>query len=62
MWGYAVLIRLWVQLQRLKADRRAVTSIEYVLIASLVATVIIDGVTHIGEGLLVALQRAAAGL
>lgn len=35
----------------LKADRRAVTALEYGLIAALIATVIIGGVTTIGTKL-----------
>lgn len=42
---------LWVQMRHFRRDRRAVTAIEYVLIASLVATVIISGVTNIGGNL-----------
>ncbi len=36
---------------RLKADRRGVTALEYGLIASLIAVVIITGVTNIGTEL-----------
>ncbi len=35
---------------RLKADRRAVTAIEYALIAALIAVVIISAVTRVGTG------------
>ena len=64
MWrgGYAVLVSIWIQMQRLRLDRRAVTSIEYVLIASLAATVIIDGATNIGNGLGAAFHDIASRL
>jgi Flp pilus assembly pilin Flp len=42
---------LWDEMRRFRRDRRAVTAIEYVLIASLAATVIISGVTNIGGNL-----------
>ncbi|GLR65912.1 hypothetical protein GCM10010909_05900 [Acidocella aquatica] len=57
-----MLVSLWAEMQRLRQDRRAVTSIEYVLIASLVATVIIDGATNIGNGLGAAFSDIARGL
>lgn len=48
---YAVLVSLWDEMRRFRRDRQAVTAIEYVLIASLAAMVIIDGVTNIGGNL-----------
>ena len=43
----------WLQLKMdgLKADRRAVTAMEYGLIAALIAVVIIGGVTQLGNRL-----------
>ncbi len=38
-----------LKLHQLKVDRRAVTAIEYALIAALIAVVIIGGVTAIGS-------------
>jgi len=38
-----------LKFQTLKADRRAVTAIEYALIAALIAVVIIGGVSTIGK-------------
>jgi pilus assembly protein Flp/PilA len=37
-------------MQELKADDRAVTAIEYALIAALIAVVIIGAVTQLGNG------------
>ena len=47
MIGYATT---WLQLKmdRLKADRRAVTAMEYGLIAALIAVVIIGAVSQLG--------------
>ena len=39
---------LRISLQKFSADRRAVTAIEYALIAALIAVVIIGGVTQLG--------------
>ncbi len=41
-------IKAWLEL---KADRRAVTALEYGLIAALIAVVIITGVTTLGTSL-----------
>jgi pilus assembly protein Flp/PilA len=41
---------LAVRMQELKADDRAVTAIEYALIAALIAVVIIGAVTQLGNG------------
>jgi pilus assembly protein Flp/PilA len=38
------------KLNELKVDRRAVTAIEYALIAALIAVVIIGAVTNLGKG------------
>jgi pilus assembly protein Flp/PilA len=40
-----------LKLHDLKVDRRAVTAIEYALIAALIAVVIIGAVTSVGGGL-----------
>jgi pilus assembly protein Flp/PilA len=40
---------LAVKLNELKVDRRAVTAIEYALIAALIAVVIIGAVTSLGK-------------
>jgi pilus assembly protein Flp/PilA len=41
---------LALKLNELKFDKRAVTAIEYALIASLIAVVIIGAVTSLGSG------------
>ena len=41
---------LRVSLQKFSADHRAVTAIEYALIAALIAVVIIGAVTSLGTG------------
>ena len=41
-------IKVWLQL---KADRRAVTALEYGLIAALIAVAIVSGVTALGSGI-----------
>ena len=41
-------LKLWLEL---KVDRRAVTALEYGLIAALIAVVIITGVTTLGTNL-----------
>ncbi len=38
------------RLERLKLDKRAVTAIEYALIAALIAVVIISAVSTLGKG------------
>ena len=40
---------LRISFQKFSADRRAVTAIEYALIAALIAVVIIGGVTALGS-------------
>ncbi|HEY1856528.1 Flp family type IVb pilin [Acidocella sp.] len=42
---------LSLKLQAFNVDRRAVTAIEYALIAALIAVVIIGAVTLVGKGL-----------
>ncbi len=43
-------------------ERRAVTAIEYALIASIMAFSILLGVTHIGQSLRVMFSNVASGL
>ena len=47
------MMRAWYArtLQRLKNDRRAVTAIEYALIAAFVAAVIVGAATNVGKHL-----------
>jgi len=54
-----VYLMTWMQL---KADRRAVTAIEYGLIASLVAVAIILAVTLVGTDLGTVFGHVATGL
>lgn len=54
-YGYACSLPLW-------RERRAVTAIEYALIASIMAFSILLGVTHIGNSLTVIFNNVAAGL
>jgi len=49
-------------LNRLVADRRAVTGIEYALIALLIAAIIVTSVTDIGHELVVPFTTVAAKL
>lgn len=44
------------------ADRRGVTAIEYVLIASLIAVVIVVGVTLTGHGVSSSFNKVATGI
>jgi pilus assembly protein Flp/PilA len=53
---------LLVLLQNLKSDRRAVTAMEYGLIASLVAVVIIGAVTTVGSKLNAVFTAVGASL
>ena len=46
----------------LKADKRAVTAIEYALIAALIAVVIIAAVTGLGKGVSNTFNRVASEL
>jgi pilus assembly protein Flp/PilA len=49
-WSSAVML-LWVKLYlRLQLDQRAVTAIEYPLIAALIAVVILGAVSGLGKG------------
>ena len=54
----------WLQLKMdgLKADRRAVTAMEYGLIAALVAVVIITAVTNLGTQLSSTFTKVTAAL
>jgi pilus assembly protein Flp/PilA len=57
------MIRSYVQAAlALKTDRRAVTAIEYGLIAALIAVVIIVAVTSIGTNLTTTFNRVATEL
>ncbi len=49
-------LKIWIEL---KTDRRAVTALEYGLIAGLVAVVIIGGVTSLGKSLSVKFSLVA---
>ena len=49
-------------LQKFSADRRAVTAIEYALIAALIAVVIIGGVTALGNNAQTTFQNVAGEL
>ncbi|OYV37755.1 MAG: hypothetical protein B7Z81_05570 [Acidocella sp. 20-61-6] len=46
----------------LSSDRRGVTAIEYVLIASLIAVVIVVGVTLTGHGVSSSFKKVATGI
>lgn len=50
------------QLHCLKLDRRAVTSVEYALIAALVALVIINGITTLGKDVALTFNRVSSEL
>lgn len=45
------MFNLFTTLMQLRTDRRAVTALEYGLIAALIAGVIVLGVTAVGTGL-----------
>jgi len=49
-------------LQKFNVDRRAVTAIEYALIAALIAVVIIGGVTALGKNAQATFQTVASEL
>ena len=53
---------LRVALQKFSADRRAVTAIEYALIAALIAVVIIGAVTSLGTGVSSTFNNVASEL
>jgi len=53
---------LSVKLHEMKLDERAVTAIEYALIASLIAVVIIGSLTSVGKGLNDTLTKVSAEL
>jgi pilus assembly protein Flp/PilA len=57
-----MLIRCWGHLQSLRLDRRAVTAIEYALIASLIAVVIVAAVTNLGHNISATFNRVASEL
>jgi pilus assembly protein Flp/PilA len=48
--------------RRFGLDRRAVTAIEYVIIASLIALVIVGGVTAVGKNLPEAFNKVSSEL
>lgn len=50
------------QFLRLKLDRRAVTAIEYAIIASLIAAVIVGSVTAVGSKLPTAFNKISSEL
>ena len=53
---------LRISLQKFSADRRAVTAIEYALIAALIAVVIIGAVTNLGTGVSSTFNNVASEL
>jgi pilus assembly protein Flp/PilA len=53
---------LALKLNELKIDKRAVTAIEYALIAALIAVVIIGAVTTLGKGVSNTFSSVAAQL
>jgi pilus assembly protein Flp/PilA len=53
---------LAVKLNELKVDKRAVTAIEYALIAALIAVVIIGAVTSLGKGVSTTFSTVAGEL
>jgi len=53
---------LRLALQKLAGDRRAVTAIEYALIAALIAVVIIGGVTALGSNAQTTFSNVASEL
>jgi pilus assembly protein Flp/PilA len=57
-----MLVWCMAQLHCLKLDRRAVTSIEYALIAALVALVIINGITTLGKDVALTFNRVSTEL
>jgi pilus assembly protein Flp/PilA len=53
---------LLLTIQNLRADRRAVTALEYGLIASLIAVAIITAVTALGSNLILTFNSISAKL
>ena len=47
-------------LRALRCDRRAVTSVEYALIAVIIVVAIVGGVTRLGNGLAVSFNSVAS--
>jgi pilus assembly protein Flp/PilA len=60
--GVSDMYEYLMSLAQLKADRRAVTALEYGLIAGLIALVIIGAVTSIGTGLFAKFDAISTGL
>ena len=58
----AAAIRFWPVRQLRKLDRRAVTAIEYALIAALIAVVIIGAVTTLGRDVSNTFNRVSSEL
>lgn len=56
------LVRLQSLALRLRPDRRAVTAVEYALIAALIAVVIIAAVTGLGRGVSGTFNKVASEL
>ncbi len=57
-----VMLKLKAAIFRLSGDRRAVTALEYALIAGLVAVVIIGSVTTLGDTLKSVFQKVGSGI
>jgi pilus assembly protein Flp/PilA len=51
-----------LMLARLKSDKRAVTALEYGMIAALIAVVVVTGFTAIGTGLNSTLMKISSSL
>jgi pilus assembly protein Flp/PilA len=57
-----VIVRLHLAVLRLLDQRRAVTAIEYALIAALIAVVIIGAVSSLGKGVSTTFNKVASEL
>jgi pilus assembly protein Flp/PilA len=57
-----LFVRLHLAVLRLRDHRRAVTAIEYALIAALIAVVIISAVSNLGKGVSATFNKVASEL
>ena len=57
-----IIVKIHVCVQRLRVDRRAVTALEYAMIAALVGMVVVTAMTGMGKGFAATINLSASEL
>lgn len=57
-----IAVQLHIRLQRLRADHRGVTAVEYAMIAALIGMVVVTAMTGMGRGVAATFNQVSSEL